>query len=196
MMRDCWHAVPSQRPTFKQLVEDLDRILTLTTNEVSTLFQKPVVLSWEAGAAFSLQPPPSESVVEIIIFPQGSDRVKICAVLRVLTLETRPRALLEAAPLCGLWVVGPGCGMLDSVEAREIAAFGFACEELGFLCCLASAPNVGAAAVLLLVGFAGSSEVLPVWLHRHGRVHRDPVWKWPGACGLHLCVCECTHGFV
>ncbi|KAM7073231.1 fibroblast growth factor receptor 2 isoform 8-T9 [Molossus nigricans] len=33
MMRDCWHAVPAQRPTFKQLVEDLDRILTLTTNE-------------------------------------------------------------------------------------------------------------------------------------------------------------------
>ncbi|XP_054584627.1 fibroblast growth factor receptor 2 isoform X1 [Eptesicus fuscus] len=33
MMRDCWHAVPSQRPTFKQLVEDLDRVLTLTTNE-------------------------------------------------------------------------------------------------------------------------------------------------------------------
>ncbi|XP_045659256.1 fibroblast growth factor receptor 2 isoform X12 [Ursus americanus] len=36
MMRDCWHAVPSQRPTFKQLVEDLDRILTLTTNEDGT----------------------------------------------------------------------------------------------------------------------------------------------------------------
>nr|ABL89209.1 FGFR2 [Mus musculus] len=36
MMRDCWHAVPSQRPTFKQLVEDLDRILTLTTNERNT----------------------------------------------------------------------------------------------------------------------------------------------------------------
>ncbi|XP_023385854.1 fibroblast growth factor receptor 2 isoform X4 [Pteropus vampyrus] len=33
MMRDCWHAVPSQRPTFKQLVEDLDRVLTLTANE-------------------------------------------------------------------------------------------------------------------------------------------------------------------
>uniref|UniRef100_A0A8C3L1H9 Fibroblast growth factor receptor n=1 Tax=Chrysolophus pictus TaxID=9089 RepID=A0A8C3L1H9_CHRPC len=33
MMRDCWQAVPSQRPTFKQLVEDLDRILILTTNE-------------------------------------------------------------------------------------------------------------------------------------------------------------------
>uniref|UniRef100_A0A8C0II65 Fibroblast growth factor receptor n=1 Tax=Bubo bubo TaxID=30461 RepID=A0A8C0II65_BUBBB len=41
MMRDCWHAVPSQRPTFKQLVEDLDRILTLTTNEVSKLFPSP-----------------------------------------------------------------------------------------------------------------------------------------------------------
>ncbi|XP_069095326.1 fibroblast growth factor receptor 2 isoform X10 [Pleurodeles waltl] len=33
MMTDCWRAVPSQRPTFKQLVEDLDRILTQTTNE-------------------------------------------------------------------------------------------------------------------------------------------------------------------
>uniref|UniRef100_A0A3Q1G5V5 Fibroblast growth factor receptor n=1 Tax=Acanthochromis polyacanthus TaxID=80966 RepID=A0A3Q1G5V5_9TELE len=33
MMKDCWHAVSSQRPTFKQLVEDLDRILTLSTNE-------------------------------------------------------------------------------------------------------------------------------------------------------------------
>ncbi|XP_069755949.1 fibroblast growth factor receptor 2-like isoform X6 [Narcine bancroftii] len=32
MMRDCWHAIPSQRPTFKQLVEDLDRILSLTSN--------------------------------------------------------------------------------------------------------------------------------------------------------------------
>uniref|UniRef100_A0A4W4E3D4 Fibroblast growth factor receptor n=1 Tax=Electrophorus electricus TaxID=8005 RepID=A0A4W4E3D4_ELEEL len=33
MMRDCWHAVPSQRPTFKQLVEDLDRMLSLTSNQ-------------------------------------------------------------------------------------------------------------------------------------------------------------------
>ncbi|XP_067908970.1 fibroblast growth factor receptor 2-like isoform X10 [Heterodontus francisci] len=32
MMRDCWHAIPSQRPTFKQLVEDLDRILTLSSS--------------------------------------------------------------------------------------------------------------------------------------------------------------------
>uniref|UniRef100_A0A3B1K8C5 Fibroblast growth factor receptor n=1 Tax=Astyanax mexicanus TaxID=7994 RepID=A0A3B1K8C5_ASTMX len=34
MMKDCWHAISSQRPTFKQLVEDLDRILTLATHEV------------------------------------------------------------------------------------------------------------------------------------------------------------------
>ncbi|KAM9331076.1 fibroblast growth factor receptor 1-like [Gastrophryne carolinensis] len=33
MMRDCWHAVSSQRPTFVQLVEDLDRILTLSSNQ-------------------------------------------------------------------------------------------------------------------------------------------------------------------
>lgn len=35
MMRDCWHAVPSHRPTFKQLVEDLDRCLAMTANQVS-----------------------------------------------------------------------------------------------------------------------------------------------------------------
>ncbi|KFV68232.1 Fibroblast growth factor receptor 1, partial [Dryobates pubescens] len=33
MMRDCWHAVPSQRPTFKQRVEDLDRIVAMTSNQ-------------------------------------------------------------------------------------------------------------------------------------------------------------------
>ncbi|KAF7216659.1 fibroblast growth factor receptor 1b isoform X1 [Nothobranchius furzeri] len=33
MMRDCWHAVPSRRPTFQQLVEDLDRTLSLMTNQ-------------------------------------------------------------------------------------------------------------------------------------------------------------------
>uniref|UniRef100_A0AAQ4PJ98 Fibroblast growth factor receptor n=1 Tax=Gasterosteus aculeatus aculeatus TaxID=481459 RepID=A0AAQ4PJ98_GASAC len=36
MMKDCWHAISSHRPTFKQLVEDLDRILSLNTNEVSS----------------------------------------------------------------------------------------------------------------------------------------------------------------
>ncbi|XP_017263447.1 fibroblast growth factor receptor 1b [Kryptolebias marmoratus] len=33
MMRDCWHAVPSRRPTFQQLVEDLDRTLSLLANQ-------------------------------------------------------------------------------------------------------------------------------------------------------------------
>lgn len=34
MMRECWHAVPSQRPTFKQLVEELDRVLLSISDEV------------------------------------------------------------------------------------------------------------------------------------------------------------------
>ncbi|XP_052610676.1 fibroblast growth factor receptor 3-like isoform X3 [Peromyscus californicus insignis] len=34
IMRECWHAVPSQRPTFKLLVEDLDGILTVTSTNV------------------------------------------------------------------------------------------------------------------------------------------------------------------
>lgn len=40
-MRECWHAVPSQRPTFKQLVEDLDRILTVTSTDVSVAVPHP-----------------------------------------------------------------------------------------------------------------------------------------------------------
>uniref|UniRef100_A0A8C4Y6T8 Fibroblast growth factor receptor 3 n=1 Tax=Gopherus evgoodei TaxID=1825980 RepID=A0A8C4Y6T8_9SAUR len=28
IMKECWHVVPSERPTFTQLVEDLDRVLT------------------------------------------------------------------------------------------------------------------------------------------------------------------------
>uniref|UniRef100_A0AAX7TCG0 Fibroblast growth factor receptor n=1 Tax=Astatotilapia calliptera TaxID=8154 RepID=A0AAX7TCG0_ASTCA len=35
IMRECWHAVPSQRPTFRQLVEDHDRILSMTSTDVS-----------------------------------------------------------------------------------------------------------------------------------------------------------------
>lgn len=34
MMRECWHAVPTQRPTFKQLVEELDRMLLSISDEV------------------------------------------------------------------------------------------------------------------------------------------------------------------
>nr|XP_023675349.1 fibroblast growth factor receptor 4-like [Paramormyrops kingsleyae] len=43
MMRECWHAVPSQRPTFKQLVEELDRVLLSVSNEyldLSTPFEQ------------------------------------------------------------------------------------------------------------------------------------------------------------
>lgn len=35
LMRECWHAVPSQRLTFKQLVEGLDKILAAISEEVS-----------------------------------------------------------------------------------------------------------------------------------------------------------------
>ncbi|XP_050462959.1 fibroblast growth factor receptor homolog 1 isoform X2 [Cataglyphis hispanica] len=33
LMRDCWSYQPNERPTFVELVEDLDRILTITANE-------------------------------------------------------------------------------------------------------------------------------------------------------------------
>ncbi|XP_051176629.1 fibroblast growth factor receptor homolog 1-like isoform X2 [Leptopilina boulardi] len=33
LMRDCWSYQPNERPMFGELVEDLDRILTITTNE-------------------------------------------------------------------------------------------------------------------------------------------------------------------
>ncbi|XP_035297433.1 fibroblast growth factor receptor 4 [Cricetulus griseus] len=33
LMRECWHAVPSQRPTFKQLVEALDKVLLAVSEE-------------------------------------------------------------------------------------------------------------------------------------------------------------------
>jgi len=41
LMRDCWSYQPNERPTFVELVEDLDRILTITANEVSALFVAP-----------------------------------------------------------------------------------------------------------------------------------------------------------
>ncbi|XP_069051408.1 fibroblast growth factor receptor 4 [Lepisosteus oculatus] len=43
LMRECWHAVPTQRPTFKQLVQDLDRILLSVSDEyldLSTPFEQ------------------------------------------------------------------------------------------------------------------------------------------------------------
>ncbi|XP_051902436.1 fibroblast growth factor receptor 4-like isoform X2 [Hippocampus zosterae] len=43
MMRECWHAVPIQRPTFKQLVEELDKVLLSISDEyldLSTPFEQ------------------------------------------------------------------------------------------------------------------------------------------------------------
>uniref|UniRef100_A0A8C6V5N8 Fibroblast growth factor receptor n=1 Tax=Neogobius melanostomus TaxID=47308 RepID=A0A8C6V5N8_9GOBI len=43
LMRECWHAVPTQRPTFKQLVEELDRTLLSISDEyldLSTPFEQ------------------------------------------------------------------------------------------------------------------------------------------------------------
>lgn len=33
LMRECWRYQPNERPNFPELVEDLDRILTITANE-------------------------------------------------------------------------------------------------------------------------------------------------------------------
>lgn len=44
MMRECWHAVPSQRPTFKQLVEGLDKVLVAVSDEVGLNSQGMVPL--------------------------------------------------------------------------------------------------------------------------------------------------------
>lgn len=37
-MRDCWSYQPTERPRFDELVGDLDRILTITANEVISLY--------------------------------------------------------------------------------------------------------------------------------------------------------------
>lgn len=33
LMRECWHWSPNERPTFAEIVEDLDKILSITANE-------------------------------------------------------------------------------------------------------------------------------------------------------------------
>ena len=38
LMRECWQYNPVQWPTFNELVEDFDRILTVTSNKVSVVW--------------------------------------------------------------------------------------------------------------------------------------------------------------
>ncbi|CAL1568075.1 unnamed protein product [Knipowitschia caucasica] len=42
-MRDCWHAVPSHRPTFQQLVDDLDHMLSLMADQEYLDLSAPTV---------------------------------------------------------------------------------------------------------------------------------------------------------
>ncbi|TRZ00640.1 hypothetical protein DNTS_027222 [Danionella cerebrum] len=63
MMKDCWQAVPTQRPTFKQLVEDLDRTLSILSNqeyldlsEMLDAAYSPVVLNDRSSSVCSSEP--------------------------------------------------------------------------------------------------------------------------------------------
>lgn len=56
IMRECWHAVPSQRPTFRQLVEDHDRVLSMTSTDVSLTHNYPQFNSGFRPKAWSLDP--------------------------------------------------------------------------------------------------------------------------------------------
>lgn len=94
MMRDCWHAVPSQRPTFKQLVEDLDRILTLTTNEVGKLF--PSISCW---SGWTVQE--TDGIYSVMKSCSSSLLVLFVAVLRGYTqLNYASYEILGLLPLC------------------------------------------------------------------------------------------------
>nr|XP_019968477.1 PREDICTED: fibroblast growth factor receptor 1-A-like [Paralichthys olivaceus] len=53
MMRDCWNAVPSRRPTFLQLVEDLDRTLSLMSNQEYLDLALPLVQYSTVGPSAS-----------------------------------------------------------------------------------------------------------------------------------------------
>ncbi|KAM7316150.1 hypothetical protein ACRRTK_024830 [Alexandromys fortis] len=65
IMRECWHAVPSQRPTFKLLVEDLDGILTVTSTHVYLDLSVPFEQSLPGDEVTR-----SPSSLEITVHPQ------------------------------------------------------------------------------------------------------------------------------
>lgn len=51
LMRECWHWNPNERPTFCEIVEDLDKILTITAEEEYL----------DLGIHLQLETPPSSS---------------------------------------------------------------------------------------------------------------------------------------
>lgn len=60
MMRDCWHAVPVHRPTFQQLVDELDRMLSLMANQeyldltIAPVQYSPISLDTSSLSALTL----------------------------------------------------------------------------------------------------------------------------------------------
>lgn len=51
LMRECWHFHPSERPSFSEIVDDLDKILSITANEEYL----------DLGISIQLDTPPSSS---------------------------------------------------------------------------------------------------------------------------------------
>ena len=45
LMRDCWEEMPQRRPKFRQLVEDLDRMLAESSSVVGLQFRSPTAKS-------------------------------------------------------------------------------------------------------------------------------------------------------
>ena len=37
-MKDCWEVIPQDRPKFRDLLEDLERMLNATTSDVSNIY--------------------------------------------------------------------------------------------------------------------------------------------------------------
>uniref|UniRef100_A0AAQ4QX83 Fibroblast growth factor receptor n=1 Tax=Gasterosteus aculeatus aculeatus TaxID=481459 RepID=A0AAQ4QX83_GASAC len=84
MMRDCWAAVPSRRPTFLQLVEDLDRTLSLMANQEYLELAVPLVQYSTVTSTSSLDSPvgPQETASHPHGESSGED-VRAAAVLLI-----------------------------------------------------------------------------------------------------------------